>query len=140
MQLQLVYCRVAVPMALHYYNTIRVAVAGAGRLRVPGAIVEMDGDEMSRVMADLVKQKLLLPFLDLVGRPCDPPVHAALSIHQTDRNCPSKPRDILRCLTMTDDPSHSVRSFHQTHREVSARRCLSEHRVLRPEPAEPRPD
>jgi len=35
------------------------------KIKVKTTIVEMDGDEMTRVMWDMVKSKLLLPFLDM---------------------------------------------------------------------------
>jgi len=36
-----------------------------GKIHVRSAIVEMDGDEMTRVMWKMVKEKLLLPYLDI---------------------------------------------------------------------------
>jgi isocitrate dehydrogenase len=35
------------------------------RVHVEGALVELDGDEMTRVMWKMVKEKLLLPYLDM---------------------------------------------------------------------------
>jgi isocitrate dehydrogenase len=35
------------------------------KIKVKTTIVEMDGDEMTRIMWDMVKSKLLLPFLDM---------------------------------------------------------------------------
>ncbi len=35
------------------------------KIKVANPIVEMDGDEMSRIIWDFIKQKLILPYLDL---------------------------------------------------------------------------
>ena len=35
------------------------------RIKVANPIVEMDGDEMTRIMWDFIKQKLILPYLDI---------------------------------------------------------------------------
>ncbi|MDU8912073.1 NADP-dependent isocitrate dehydrogenase [Aestuariicoccus sp. MJ-SS9] len=35
------------------------------RIKVENPIVEMDGDEMTRIMWDFIKQKLILPYLDI---------------------------------------------------------------------------
>jgi isocitrate dehydrogenase len=35
------------------------------RIKVDNPIVEMDGDEMTRIMWDFIKQKLILPYLDI---------------------------------------------------------------------------
>ncbi|OWU84927.1 isocitrate dehydrogenase [Oceanicola sp. 22II-s10i] len=35
------------------------------RIKVVNPIVEMDGDEMTRIMWDFIKQKLILPYLDI---------------------------------------------------------------------------
>ena len=35
------------------------------KINVSNPIVELDGDEMARVMWHLIKEKLILPFLDL---------------------------------------------------------------------------
>jgi len=35
------------------------------KIKVANPVVEMDGDEMTRVIWDIIKQKLILPFLDL---------------------------------------------------------------------------
>jgi isocitrate dehydrogenase len=35
------------------------------KIKVDGAIVEMDGDEMTRIMWDFIKKKLILPYLDV---------------------------------------------------------------------------
>ena len=36
-----------------------------GKIKMRNTIVEIDGDEMTRVMWNMVKDKLLLPYLDL---------------------------------------------------------------------------
>jgi len=35
------------------------------KVHVKGTLVELDGDEMTRVMWKMVKEKLLLPYLDM---------------------------------------------------------------------------
>ncbi|MEA1935362.1 MAG: NADP-dependent isocitrate dehydrogenase, partial [Thermodesulfobacteriota bacterium] len=35
------------------------------KIRVKTTVVELDGDEMTRVMWKIIKNKLLLPFLDI---------------------------------------------------------------------------
>ncbi len=35
------------------------------KIKVKNTIVEIDGDEMTRVMWQMVKEKLLLPYLDM---------------------------------------------------------------------------
>ena len=35
------------------------------KIQVKGAVVEMDGDEMTRIIWDFIKQKLILPYLDI---------------------------------------------------------------------------
>ena len=37
----------------------------AKKIKVKTPLVEMDGDEMTRVMWQMVKEKLLLPYLDM---------------------------------------------------------------------------
>ncbi len=40
-------------------------MAGEKKITVKTPIVEMDGDEMTRVMWKMIKEKLLLPHLDM---------------------------------------------------------------------------
>src|SRR5215471_13814699 len=35
------------------------------KIKVEGTVVELDGDEMTRIIWDLIKQKLILPYLDV---------------------------------------------------------------------------
>ncbi len=37
----------------------------SNKIKVETPIVEMDGDEMTRIMWQMVKDKLLLPYLDI---------------------------------------------------------------------------
>jgi isocitrate dehydrogenase len=48
------------------------------KIRVKNPIVEMDGDEMTRIMWRLIKEKLIQPFLDIDLRYYD------LGIHRRD--------------------------------------------------------
>ncbi|MDH7517826.1 MAG: hypothetical protein QHH19_05730, partial [Candidatus Thermoplasmatota archaeon] len=36
-----------------------------GKIKVKNTIVEIDGDEMTRVMWKMVKEKLLFPYIDM---------------------------------------------------------------------------
>ena len=35
------------------------------KIKVENPVVELDGDEMTRIMWDFIKQKLILPYLDI---------------------------------------------------------------------------
>src|SRR6201995_5914812 len=35
------------------------------KIKVQGTVVELDGDEMTRIIWDLIKKKLILPYLDV---------------------------------------------------------------------------
>ena len=35
------------------------------RIKVANPVVEMDGDEMTRIIWDFIKKKLILPYLDI---------------------------------------------------------------------------
>ena len=35
------------------------------KIKVANPVVELDGDEMTRVIWDFIKQKLILPYLDI---------------------------------------------------------------------------
>ena len=35
------------------------------KISVTGTVVELDGDEMTRIIWDLIKKKLILPYLDV---------------------------------------------------------------------------
>ena len=35
------------------------------KIKVAGPVVELDGDEMTRIIWDLIKKKLILPYLDI---------------------------------------------------------------------------
>ncbi|MFM8984500.1 MAG: NADP-dependent isocitrate dehydrogenase, partial [Planctomycetia bacterium] len=37
----------------------------AGRIKVKGPVVDLDGDEMTRIIWQFIKDKLILPYLDL---------------------------------------------------------------------------
>ena len=36
-----------------------------GKINVKNSIVELDGDEMTRIIWDFIKKKLILPYIDL---------------------------------------------------------------------------
>jgi len=35
------------------------------KIKVKGPVVELDGDEMTRIIWDFIKKKLILPYLDI---------------------------------------------------------------------------
>ena len=35
------------------------------KIKVKNPVVELDGDEMTRIIWDFIKQKLILPYLDI---------------------------------------------------------------------------
>ena len=35
------------------------------KIKVENTVVEMDGDEMTRIIWDFIKNKLILPYLDI---------------------------------------------------------------------------
>ena len=37
----------------------------AGRIKVAGPVVDLDGDEMTRIIWQFIKDKLILPYLDV---------------------------------------------------------------------------
>lgn len=42
-----------------------MAEAAPSKIQVPNPVVEMDGDEMTRIIWQLIKDKLIFPHLDL---------------------------------------------------------------------------
>ena len=46
-------------------SPLKTDLSATGKIRVKSTIVEMDGDEMARIMWTLVKDKLLLPYLSV---------------------------------------------------------------------------
>ncbi len=77
------------------------------KIKVAGAVVEMDGDEMTRIIWDFIKQKLILPYLDIDL------LYYDLSIQERDRtddritiDAAEKTREVgvaVKCATITPD-------------------------------------
>ena len=77
------------------------------RIKVDNPIVEMDGDEMTRIMWDFIKQKLILPYLDIDL------LYYDLGIEERDRtedritvDAAEKTREVgvaVKCATITPD-------------------------------------
>jgi len=40
-------------------------VSKPGKIKVVGPVVELDGDEMTRIIWQFIKDQLILPYLDL---------------------------------------------------------------------------
>ncbi len=77
------------------------------KIKVDNPIVEMDGDEMTRIMWDFIKQKLILPYLDIDL------LYYDLGIEERDRtddqitiDAAEKTREVgvaVKCATITPD-------------------------------------
>ncbi|CAI4752560.1 BPK_HP2_G0044760.mRNA.1.CDS.1 [Saccharomyces cerevisiae] len=77
------------------------------KIKVVHPIVEMDGDEQTRVIWKLIKEKLILPYLDVDLKYCD------LSIQERDRTNDQVTKDsayatlkygvAVKCATITPD-------------------------------------
>jgi len=77
------------------------------KIKVDNPIVEMDGDEMTRIIWDFIKKKLILPYLDVDL------LYYDLSIQERDRtddqitiDAAEKTRDVgvaVKCATITPD-------------------------------------
>ena len=77
------------------------------KIKVENPIVEMDGDEMTRIMWDFIKQKLILPYLDLDL------LYYDLGIEERDRtedqitiDAAEKTKEVgvaVKCATITPD-------------------------------------
>ncbi len=77
------------------------------KIKVDNPIVEMDGDEMTRIMWDFIKQKLILPYLDIDL------LYYDLGIEERDRtndqitiDAAEKTKEIgvaVKCATITPD-------------------------------------
>ncbi|XP_021846994.1 isocitrate dehydrogenase [NADP] [Spinacia oleracea] len=51
--------------SLRCFSSSAMATASVERIKVHNPIVEMDGDEMTRIIWKMIKDKLIVPFLDL---------------------------------------------------------------------------
>jgi isocitrate dehydrogenase len=79
----------------------------AGRIKVKGPVVDLDGDEMTRIIWQFIKDKLILPYLDLEIRYYD------LSIQNRDATADQVTIDAanaikecgvgVKCATITPD-------------------------------------
>jgi isocitrate dehydrogenase len=77
------------------------------KIKVTNPVVEMDGDEMTRIIWDFIKQKLILPYLDI------PLEYYDLGIQERDRtndqitvdaaNATLKHGAAVKCATITPD-------------------------------------
>ena len=77
------------------------------KIKVANPIVEMDGDEMTRIMWDFIKQKLILPYLDIDL------LYYDLGIEERDRtedqitiDAAEKTKEVgvaVKCATITPD-------------------------------------
>jgi isocitrate dehydrogenase len=93
------------------------AIGGAHmqKIKVTGTVVEMDGDEMTRIIWQLIKDKLIHPYLDLTLEYYD------LGIEYRDKtndqvtidaaNATKKHGVAVKCATITPDEAR-VKEFH----------------------------
>ena len=80
------------------------------KIKVENTVVEMDGDEMTRIIWDFIKNKLILPYLDI------PLEYYDLGIEERDRtddtvtihaaNATLKHGVAVKCATITPDEAH----------------------------------
>ena len=85
------------------------------KIKVANPVVELDGDEMTRIIWDFIKQKLILPFLDIDLKYYD------LGIEERDRTNDQITIDAahaiqkygvgVKCATITPDEQR-VEEFH----------------------------
>jgi len=52
------------PFRLNHTPTFR-RDTGMDKIKVKGAVVELDGDEMTRIIWSFIKEQLILPYLDI---------------------------------------------------------------------------
>jgi isocitrate dehydrogenase len=52
------------PRRARYHRAAR-GIKGMDKIKVRNPVVELDGDEMTRIIWDFIKQKLILPYLDI---------------------------------------------------------------------------
>jgi isocitrate dehydrogenase len=86
----------------------------AGRIKVRGPVVDLDGDEMTRIIWQFIKEKLILPYLDVEVRSFD------LSIENRDATADQVTIDAanaikecgvgVKCATITPDEAR-VKEF-----------------------------
>ena len=62
------------------------------KIKVKNPIVELDGDEMTRIIWDLIKKKLILPYLDIDIKYYD------LSIKNRDKTSDQITRDSANAI------------------------------------------
>jgi len=83
------------------------AAAAPQKIKVSGAIVEMDGDEMTRVIWDFIKQKLILPYVDIdikyfdLGLPNRDATNDQVTIDAAEATL--KHNVAVKCATITPD-------------------------------------
>ena len=72
------------------------------KIRVENPVVELDGDEMARIMWGFIREKLILPYLDIDIEYCD------LSIESRDATADQTTAGRARCGTA--ESRHRCRS------------------------------
>src|SRR5699024_10050740 len=59
--MQMVYC----PAAGTHHKIMKIRRLTMEKIKMTTPLVEMDGDEMTRILWKMIKEELLLPFIDL---------------------------------------------------------------------------
>jgi len=83
------------------------AAAAGGKIKVNNAIVEMDGDEMTRVIWSFIKDKLILPYVDIdikyydLGLPNRDKTNDQVTIDAAEATL--KHNVAVKCATITPD-------------------------------------
>ncbi len=82
------------------------------KIKVTNPVVEMDGDEMTRIIWQLIKQKPIFPYLDVK------PLYFDLGIHKRDETrdritidaaeATKKVGVAVKCATITPDEARVV--------------------------------
>ena len=95
------------------------------KIKVKNPIVELDGDEMTRIIWDLIKKKLILPYLDIDIKYYD------LNIKNRDKtsdkitidsaNAIKKIGVGIKCATITPDEKSCKRIQTKKNVEISKR-------------------
>jgi isocitrate dehydrogenase len=77
------------------FKPIQSAEAAMAKIKVDNPVVELDGDEMTRIIWDFIKKKLILPYLDIDLKYYD------LGIEERDRTDDQ----------VTVDAAHAIRQY-----------------------------
>ena len=93
------------------------------KIKVKNPVVELDGDEMTRIMWDLIKKKLVLPYLDIDIKYYDLGIkHRDKTSDQVTLDCAHAIKKFsvcIKCSTITPDEKR-VKEFNEQNRQISS--------------------